>query len=65
MEIQLHAFLISALHRGVWSVSHPHHFICSKRAPLPQRLGRPQSQSICCCYEGSSSPCLQCCSFSG
>ena len=63
MEIQLHAFLTSALYGGEQSVSHLGHFISSKTAPLSQRLGRPQSQSICCRYERSPCTCLQYCSL--
>jgi len=39
VEVQLHAFLISALDGGEWSASHSSRFIPGERAPGTQWIG--------------------------
>jgi hypothetical protein len=39
MEVQLHAFLISALNGGEWSASHPGRFTPRERAPGTHCIG--------------------------
>jgi len=56
VEIQLHAFLTSALDGGEWSSAHPGHF--TPRYSLDRRLGGPQNHSGCSGEEKNSQPLL-------
>jgi len=48
VDVDIHAFLTSALDGGEWLASHPHCFTSKERAPpypVNRRLGVPQSPS--------------------
>jgi hypothetical protein len=58
VEVQLHAFLISAVRGDEWSASRPGRFTLgdSLRCPLDRRMGGPESRSVRGCEEKKVHP---------